>query len=144
MRCNRSYFEGDFWPNVFEDKIKEIKAEEEADGEEDASGKGGKKEGGKKKGSSKKSKSKGASNSKGKSSSKKGKVSLAKGEEDLADRCLELLEKHKDVFFIAYVARRALCPARLCVMSNTHCIGTAAHASRADADPTLSCYPSFA
>lgn len=90
------YFEGDYWPNVIEDKIKEIKTEEK-DAAAGASGKKGSKKGAKK-GDSKATKSK-----KGKSSSKKGKVSLAKGEEDLADRCFEVLEKHKDVFFIAYL-----------------------------------------
>jgi E1A/CREB-binding protein len=90
------YFEGDYWPNVIEDKIKEIKAEEQ-----EAEGGGGKK--GAKKGAKKGDTKSSTKSKKGKGSAKKGKVSLAKGEEGLADRCLEVLEKHKDVFFIAYL-----------------------------------------
>merc|ERR1711871_114562 len=88
------YFEGDYWPGIIEEKIKEINSE---DGETN-SGKGGKKGGG---GGEESKKSKGSKKSGGKS--KKGKQVLAQGKEDLADRCFEVLEKHKDVFFVAYL-----------------------------------------
>eukprot|EP00041_Stephanoeca_diplocostata_P038119 m.1478164 g.1478164 ORF g.1478164 m.1478164 type:complete len:2116 (+) comp25164_c0_seq4:202-6549(+) len=99
ITCARqiSFFEGDYWPGVIEEKVKAIQAEEK-ESSAATGGKGGKK--GSKKG--KKTKAK-AQSKKSKAAGKKGKVSLAAGEEELGDRCLEVLEKHKDVFFVAYL-----------------------------------------
>lgn len=99
IACAReiAFFEGDYWPGIIEEKVKAIKAEEkESSGA--TGGKGGKK--GSKKG--KKTKAK-AQSKKGKSAAKKGKQNLVQGKEELGDRCLEVLEKHKDVFFVAYL-----------------------------------------
>lgn len=87
------YFEGDYWPGILEEKVKEINAESN-ETSDSAGGKKGSKKGSKKSGSKK---------SKGKAGGKKGKAVLAQGEEELADRCWEVLEKHKDVFFVAYL-----------------------------------------
>ena len=90
------YFEGDFWPGMIEDVFKELKAEE-ADAAKGGDGKKGSKKG-------KKNKSKqGTKKGKGKGNAKKGKHSLVRGEEELADRLLTTLEKLKDTFFVVYL-----------------------------------------
>jgi len=89
------YFEGDYWPGIIEETVKELNAEESG-----PDAKGGKGKKGSKKGAAK-SKSKNKSGAKG--GGKKGKQSLAQGEEELADRLFQTLEKHKDTFFVAYL-----------------------------------------
>uniref|UniRef100_A0A8D8R2Z9 histone acetyltransferase n=1 Tax=Cacopsylla melanoneura TaxID=428564 RepID=A0A8D8R2Z9_9HEMI len=102
------YFEGDFWPNILEESIKELDQEEEEQKKkeavaaqeaanteiltEDDEGEGiaGKKKGQKKVKSKSKSKS-----SQRKSSSKK-----SSGGNDLSAKIFATMEKHKEVFFV--------------------------------------------
>lgn len=105
------YFEGDFWPNVMEESIKELDQEEEekrkqeeaaaaeaaaqaAMGveEEEETSQDGKKKGQKKH----KNKNKSKSQQKNKSKSKNN----AAGCNDLAQKIFVTMEKHKDVFFV--------------------------------------------
>ncbi|PAV63530.1 hypothetical protein WR25_07690 isoform F [Diploscapter pachys] len=94
------YFEGDFWPNIIEDCIREANTEEaqrvkveadEGDGEEDETGQGT--EGGKKKSS----KSKKNNLKKSNKMNKKKQGSLTGNE--VADKLYSQFEKHKEVFF---------------------------------------------
>ncbi|MCL4122459.1 UNVERIFIED_CONTAM: hypothetical protein GTU68_034122, partial [Idotea baltica] len=102
------YFEGDFWPNVMEESIKELDQEEEekrkqeeaaaaaeaaqANDEEEETSQDDKKKGQKKH----KTKTKNKSQQKNKSKSK----SNASGCNDLAQKIFATMEKHKDVFFV--------------------------------------------
>lgn len=105
------YFEGDFWPNVMEESIKELDQEEEekrkqeeaaaaeaaaqaamGQEEEEETSQDGKKKGQKKH----KNKNKNKSQQKNKSKSK----SNAAGCNDLAQKIFATMEKHKDVFFV--------------------------------------------
>lgn len=92
------YFEGDFWPNIIEDCIREANTEEaqrvkveadDGDGEEDETGKGT--EGGKKKSS----KSKKNNLKKSNKMNKKKQGSLTGNE--VADKLYSQFEKHKEV-----------------------------------------------
>lgn len=103
------YFEGDFWPNVLEESIKELDQEEEekrkqleaaeaaaaanAEDSEDGIGPDGKKKGSSKKAkNSKKSKSNQRKNSKKSSAQETG--------NDLSAKIFATMEKHKEVFFV--------------------------------------------
>ncbi|XP_052796528.1 histone lysine acetyltransferase CREBBP-like isoform X2 [Mya arenaria] len=109
------YFEGDFWPNVLEDVIKEQESEEEEKRKREeaeaaaaeADGSAGAEEcedssvvdsGGKKKGKSQKKKSKNNKNSQRKSNCKK--LNLPLGGNDLTQKLYSTMEKHKEVFFV--------------------------------------------
>ena len=104
-----AYFEGDFWPGIFEESIRELDQEEEEkrkqleaeearaaaaaeEPEAESPAPDGKKKGAMKKQNKKNSKSK--SNSKNKS--KKSNSSCS----DLTAKVFSLMEKHKEVFFV--------------------------------------------
>lgn len=102
------YFEGDFWPNVLEESIKELNHEEEekrkqAEAAEalnansslndDSDGTGD----GKKKGQSQK---KAKKSNKSKAKSKNSKKSSDQSGNDLTDKIKATMEKHKEVFFV--------------------------------------------
>ena len=104
------YFEGDFWPNVIEDCIKEAQAEEaerkkaetelnagEDDDDDESFAPG---DMGKKKGSNKANKKK---NQKSKSNKNKKKTGGGTGSE-IMDKLYATFEKHKDVFFTIWLA----------------------------------------
>jgi len=87
-------FDGDFWPDKMESFITQIQddnaaASGAADGKGGAAGKKGKKGGANKKGAKKKG---------GGKKSKKARVTAI--EEELAEKVVEEMEKHKDVFFV--------------------------------------------
>lgn len=108
--CELPYFEGDFWPNVMEESIKELDHEEEekrkqAEAAEaanansslnDDSDNGGddKKKGGQKSQKKKSYKSKAAQRKNTKKSSEQ------QGGNDLSDKIFACMEKHKEVFFV--------------------------------------------
>uniref|UniRef100_A0A8C4NJB1 histone acetyltransferase n=1 Tax=Eptatretus burgeri TaxID=7764 RepID=A0A8C4NJB1_EPTBU len=96
------YFEGDFWPNVLEESIKELEQEEEERKREETSascesteGKKGDSKSAKKKNNKKTSKSK-SSNSRA-SKKKPGMPSVCN---DLSQKLYATMEKHKEVFFV--------------------------------------------
>ncbi|CAH2244092.1 jg5105, partial [Pararge aegeria aegeria] len=97
------YFEGDFWPNVLEESIKELDQEEEekrkqaeaaeaVSSEENEQGPDGKKKGQKKAKKSNKSKAAQRKNSKKQSDQQQG--------SDLSAKIFATMEKHKEVFFV--------------------------------------------
>lgn len=100
------YFEGDFWPNVLEESIKELDQEEEEkrkqaeaaeaaifqSSEESEQGADGKKKGQKKAKKSNKSKAAQRKNSKKQSDQQTG--------NDLSTKIFATMEKHKEVFFV--------------------------------------------
>ncbi|XP_045763305.1 histone lysine acetyltransferase CREBBP isoform X10 [Maniola jurtina] len=100
------YFEGDFWPNVLEESIKELDQEEEEkrkqaeaaeavifqSSEENEQGPDGKKKGQKKAKKSNKSKAAQRKNSKKQSDQQQG--------SDLSAKIFATMEKHKEVFFV--------------------------------------------
>jgi E1A/CREB-binding protein len=102
------YFEGDFWPNVLEESIKELDQEEEekrkqakaaeaaaaaaASADESDAGPDGKKKGQKKAKKSNKSKANQRKNSKKSNSLQTG--------NDLSAKIFATMEKHKEVFFV--------------------------------------------
>ncbi|CAG4940100.1 unnamed protein product [Colias eurytheme] len=100
------YFEGDFWPNVLEESIKELDQEEEEkrkqaeaaeavvfqSSEESEQGPDGKKKGQKKAKKSNKSKAAQRKNSKKQSDQQQG--------SDLSAKIFATMEKHKEVFFV--------------------------------------------
>jgi len=112
------YFEGDFWPNVLEENIRELESEEEArkkeqeeqerqaaaeaaaandvDNGDDSNNPDTSTEGGKKGSAKKKNIKKKKSSAQRKSSSKKTSSSSAA---DLTQKVYASMEKHKDVFF---------------------------------------------
>ncbi|ELU13629.1 hypothetical protein CAPTEDRAFT_224799 [Capitella teleta] len=112
-----AYFEGDFWPNVLEESIKELETEEEEkrkreeaeaaaaeneevvglDGSEGHEGPPGSKKGQKSGHKKKNSKSKGSSNRK---SSKKAVLPHGGGGDELFQKLFNTMEKHKEVFFV--------------------------------------------
>ncbi|XP_063635647.1 histone acetyltransferase p300-like [Cydia splendana] len=100
------YFEGDFWPNVLEESIKELDQEEEEkrkqaeaaeavifqSSEDNEAGPDGKKKGQKKAKKSNKSKAAQRKNSKKQSDQQQG--------SDLSAKIFATMEKHKEVFFV--------------------------------------------
>ena len=92
------YFDGDFWPNVIEETIKEQEEEErEREASEQAciEGRAPKKAG--KRNTSKKGSSKKAGGTRSKSSKK---AATSFTGDDLTQKIYQTMEKHKDVFFI--------------------------------------------
>uniref|UniRef100_A0A0N5A519 histone acetyltransferase n=1 Tax=Parastrongyloides trichosuri TaxID=131310 RepID=A0A0N5A519_PARTI len=106
------YFEGDFWPNVIEDCIKEVEKEEnerrkleaEQNDEEDEDESITTNDGSKNKKTAKNSKKKGASKKASARNRKKGPNSTGNEE---ADKLLNVLEKHKEVFFTIRLATKS-------------------------------------
>uniref|UniRef100_S4RJD3 histone acetyltransferase n=1 Tax=Petromyzon marinus TaxID=7757 RepID=S4RJD3_PETMA len=96
------YFEGDFWPNVLEESIKELEQEEEERKREETSascesteGKKGDSKNAKKKNNKKTSKSKSSS-----SRTSKKKPGMPSVSNDLSQKLYATMEKHKEVFFV--------------------------------------------
>ncbi|KAL4229708.1 hypothetical protein ACF0H5_010096 [Mactra antiquata] len=108
------YFEGDFWPNVLEDIIKEQEEEEKRKREEEeaaaaeAEGSAGADDGdepgqvdgsGKKKGKSQNKKKNNKNNKNNRKANCK-KLNLPNGGNDLTAKLYSTMEKHKEVFFV--------------------------------------------
>lgn len=99
------YFEGDFWPNVLEESIKELEQEEEERKKEEntasieviegtqTDSKNGKKKNNKKTNKNKSSLSR----------SNKKKPGLPNGANDLSQKLYATMEKHKEVFFVIHL-----------------------------------------
>uniref|UniRef100_A0A0N5B8J3 histone acetyltransferase n=1 Tax=Strongyloides papillosus TaxID=174720 RepID=A0A0N5B8J3_STREA len=106
------YFEGDFWPNVIEDCIKEVEKEEnerrkleaEQNDEDDEDESIATNDISKNKKTAKNSKKKGASKKASARNRKKGPNSTGNEE---ADKLLGVLEKHKEVFFTIRLATKS-------------------------------------
>ena len=92
------YFEGDYWPGIIEETIKELTNEASEKSAQETKGKKGSKKGDSKNTSKSKSKQ-----TKAKAGGKKGKQSLAQNKEELADRLFVTLERNKDTFFVVYL-----------------------------------------
>ncbi|XP_076316110.1 CREB-binding protein-like isoform X2 [Tachypleus tridentatus] len=107
-----AYFEGDFWPNVMEDCIKELEQEEEdkrkaaeasaaaavaSGGDDETEGEGG--QSGKKKGQ-KSSRNKKANKNKNTQRKNNKKSNVPNTGNDLSAKIYATMEKHKEVFFV--------------------------------------------
>ncbi|XP_048774287.1 CREB-binding protein-like isoform X2 [Ostrea edulis] len=119
------YFEGDFWPNVLEESIKELDQEEEekrkreeaeaAAAEQEPEcideGEGSNQGVGKKKGKSNRNKK--ASKSKNSQRKNPKKTNMPHGGNDLTQKVYATMEKHKEVFFVIRLHSQAYAPQSL-------------------------------
>ncbi|XP_078519251.1 CREB-binding protein [Lissotriton helveticus] len=99
------YFEGDFWPNVLEESIKELEQEEEERKKEESTttcepteGCQGDSKNGKKKNNKKTNKNKSSI-----SRANKKKPSMPNVSNDLSQKLYATMEKHKEVFFVIHL-----------------------------------------
>jgi len=91
------YFEGDFWPNVLEESIKELEQEEEDRKQAEVNEQAAAEEGQGSK-NDKKQKTKKATNKK--ASQRNAKKKIPQVASDLSDKLYQIMEKHKEVFFV--------------------------------------------
>uniref|UniRef100_A0A6Q2YMD2 histone acetyltransferase n=1 Tax=Esox lucius TaxID=8010 RepID=A0A6Q2YMD2_ESOLU len=92
------YFEGDFWPNVLEESIKELEQEEEERKKEENVGTPGDTKNAKKKNNKKTNKNKSSV-----SRANKKKPGMPNVANDLSQKLYATLEKHKEVFFVIHL-----------------------------------------
>lgn len=103
------YFEGDFWPNVLEESIKELEQEEEErKREENTSNESTDVTKGDSKNAKKKNNKKTSKNKSSLSRGNKKKPGMPNVSNDLSQKLYATMEKHKEVFF---VIRLIACPA---------------------------------
>ncbi|XP_075035519.1 CREB-binding protein isoform X3 [Mixophyes fleayi] len=98
------YFEGDFWPNVLEESIKELEQEEEERKKEESTAACETTEGcqGDSKNAKKKNSKKTNKNKSSMSRSNKKKTSMPNVCNDLSQKLYATMEKHKEVFFVIH------------------------------------------
>ncbi|XP_073504360.1 CREB-binding protein isoform X2 [Phyllobates terribilis] len=98
------YFEGDFWPNVLEESIKELEQEEEERKKEESTAACETPEGcqGDSKNAKKKNNKKTNKNKSSMSRSSKKKTSMPNVCNDLSQKLYATMEKHKEVFFVIH------------------------------------------
>ncbi|XP_077305392.1 CREB-binding protein isoform X1 [Lithobates pipiens] len=98
------YFEGDFWPNVLEESIKELEQEEEERKKEESTASCEPPEGcqGDSKNAKKKNNKKTNKNKSSMSRANKKKTSLPNVCNDLSQKLYATMEKHKEVFFVIH------------------------------------------
>ncbi|KAG8433240.1 hypothetical protein GDO86_017500 [Hymenochirus boettgeri] len=99
-----SYFEGDFWPNVLEESIKELEQEEEERKKEESTAACETTEGcqGDSKNAKKKNNKKTNKNKSSMSRANKKKTSMPNVCNDLSQKLYATMEKHKEVFFVIH------------------------------------------
>ncbi|KAM4697951.1 CREB-binding protein isoform 3-T3 [Rhinophrynus dorsalis] len=99
------YFEGDFWPNVLEESIKELEQEEEERKKEESTAACETTEGcqGDSKNAKKKNNKKTNKNKSSMSRSNKKKASMPNVCNDLSQKLYATMEKHKEVFFVIHL-----------------------------------------
>uniref|UniRef100_A0A8U7N6B2 histone acetyltransferase n=1 Tax=Corvus moneduloides TaxID=1196302 RepID=A0A8U7N6B2_CORMO len=120
------YFEGDFWPNVLEESIKELEQEEEERKKEESTAASETTEGsqGDSKNAKKKNNKKTNKNKSSISRANKKKPSMPNVSNDLSQKLYATMEKHKEVFFVIHLHAGP-------VINTLHPI--------VDPDPLLSC-----
>uniref|UniRef100_A0A672TRE7 histone acetyltransferase n=1 Tax=Strigops habroptila TaxID=2489341 RepID=A0A672TRE7_STRHB len=99
------YFEGDFWPNVLEESIKELEQEEEERKKEESTAASETTEGsqGDSKNAKKKNNKKTNKNKSSISRANKKKPSMPNVSNDLSQKLYATMEKHKEVFFVIHL-----------------------------------------
>ncbi|EDL96306.1 rCG49841 [Rattus norvegicus] len=99
------YFEGDFWPNVLEESIKELEQEEEERKKEESTAASETPEGsqGDSKNAKKKNNKKTNKNKSSISRANKKKPSMPNVSNDLSQKLYATMEKHKEVFFVIHL-----------------------------------------
>ncbi|KAM4631752.1 CREB-binding protein [Discoglossus pictus] len=99
------YFEGDFWPNVLEESIKELEQEEEERKKEESTAACETTEGcqGDSKNAKKKNNKKTNKNKSSMSRANKKKTSMPNVCNDLSQKLYATMEKHKEVFFVIHL-----------------------------------------
>ncbi|XP_032086357.1 CREB-binding protein [Thamnophis elegans] len=99
------YFEGDFWPNVLEESIKELEQEEEERKKEESTAASETIEGnqGDSKNAKKKNNKKTNKNKSSLSRANKKKPSMPNVSNDLSQKLYATMEKHKEVFFVIHL-----------------------------------------
>uniref|UniRef100_A0A8C5U5W8 histone acetyltransferase n=1 Tax=Malurus cyaneus samueli TaxID=2593467 RepID=A0A8C5U5W8_9PASS len=117
------YFEGDFWPNVLEESIKELEQEEEERKKEESTAASETTEGDSKN-AKKKNNKKTNKNKSSISRANKKKPSMPNVSNDLSQKLYATMEKHKEVFFVIHLHAGP-------VINTLHPI--------VDPDPLLSC-----
>ncbi|XP_009977030.1 PREDICTED: CREB-binding protein [Tauraco erythrolophus] len=120
------YFEGDFWPNVLEESIKELEQEEEERKKEESTAASETTEGSQSdsKNAKKKNNKKTNKNKSSISRANKKKPSMPNVSNDLSQKLYATMEKHKEVFFVIHLHAGP-------VINTLHPI--------VDPDPLLSC-----
>uniref|UniRef100_A0A669PIS7 histone acetyltransferase n=1 Tax=Phasianus colchicus TaxID=9054 RepID=A0A669PIS7_PHACC len=96
------YFEGDFWPNVLEESIKELEQEEEERKKEESTAASETTEGDSKN-AKKKNNKKTNKNKSSISRANKKKPSMPNVSNDLSQKLYATMEKHKEVFFVIHL-----------------------------------------
>uniref|UniRef100_A0AAY4BVG8 histone acetyltransferase n=1 Tax=Denticeps clupeoides TaxID=299321 RepID=A0AAY4BVG8_9TELE len=94
------YFEGDFWPNVLEESIKELEQEEEERKREENSTSSESASKGDSKNAKKKNSKKTSKNKSSLSRANKKKPGMPNVSNDLSQKLYATMEKHKEVFFV--------------------------------------------
>ncbi|XP_053131902.1 CREB-binding protein isoform X2 [Hemicordylus capensis] len=99
------YFEGDFWPNVLEESIKELEQEEEERKKEESTAASETTEGsqGDSKNAKKKNNKKTNKNKSSISRANKKKPTMPSVSNDLSQKLYATMEKHKEVFFVIHL-----------------------------------------
>nr|XP_056722144.1 CREB-binding protein [Euleptes europaea] len=99
------YFEGDFWPNVLEESIKELEQEEEERKKEESTAASEAPEGSQSdsKNAKKKNSKKANKNKSSISRASKKKPSMPNVSNDLSQKLYATMEKHKEVFFVIHL-----------------------------------------
>ncbi|XP_066496468.1 CREB-binding protein isoform X2 [Tiliqua scincoides] len=99
------YFEGDFWPNVLEESIKELEQEEEERKKEESTAASDTTEGhqGDSKNAKKKNSKKTTKNKSSLSRANKKKPTMPSVSNDLSQKLYATMEKHKEVFFVIHL-----------------------------------------